>query len=122
MTTALLNASGKTPSKRQRLMRLVRGMINASTQDFNSLVGIASRLQEESVEDSINLRISSVLADEKEHIVGGLTGGRQLSGLARLTGMELQSLVILLLKNFRRVSKGRCGIRICSDYVLLALN
>ena len=50
MTTAFLNASGKIPSKRQRLVRLVIGMINASTQDFNSLVGIASRLQGESVE------------------------------------------------------------------------
>ena len=76
MTTAFLSASGKMPSDGQRLMRLVMGATSVSTQDFSSFVGIASRLQEESVEVRINLRISSVLAGEKEETIGGLTGGR----------------------------------------------
>ena len=40
---AVLNASGKEPSARDRFIRVVIGLIRASRQDFKRKVGIESK-------------------------------------------------------------------------------
>jgi len=60
VTIATLKQSGKTPSESDRLNSLVMRGTNESTQDVSIRVGIKSRAQEESVEESMSLRTSSL--------------------------------------------------------------
>ena len=47
LTIAILKESGKIPSERDKLIRVVIGTSKASMEDFKSLVGIRSRSQVE---------------------------------------------------------------------------
>ena len=80
------------------------GVTRASIQDFNNLVGIKSREQDASVEERINLRISSKEAGSKEDSKGGVgtLEGTEVELLLTLKGMEEHSLVILSSKNLRK--------------------
>ena len=64
---SILKTSGNTPSDRERLTRLVIGAVRTSTHDLSNFEGIESRQHEESVEERIRLRISSVVAGSKAH-------------------------------------------------------
>src|SRR5438552_12536650 len=80
------------------------GETRASIQDFNNLVGITSREQDESVEDKIRCRISSTEAGSKLDIFGGFGKfeGTEEPVLLTLDGIEQHSLVILSSKNLRK--------------------
>ena len=67
---ALLKVSGKIPSERERFIKCVIGTTRASRQDLSNLVGMISRGQDESVELSMILRISSVIAGAKLDMIG----------------------------------------------------
>ena len=96
---------GKTPSKSDRLISWVIGTTRASIQDFINPVGITSRVQEESVEKSIRLRISSREASSKFESNGGydILEGTVVSVLLTLDGIVRQSLVILSSKKLKEV-------------------
>ena len=66
-TAAFLKTSGNIHSDRDRLTRLVIGAVRTSTHDLSNFEGIGTRQHEESVEDKIRLRISSVVAGSKAH-------------------------------------------------------
>ena len=55
---ACLNSAVQIPSVRAKLMRCAIGRVNESMQDFNNLVGIRSREQEELEELRIIVRTS----------------------------------------------------------------
>ena len=88
------------PSDKERLIRVVIGVISASRQDFRSLVGMRSEAHEESDELMIALRTSSVVAREKEGRGKGGDGGMVL-GTVRVEGNFEQSVEILSSKNLR---------------------
>ena len=58
VTIACLKSEGKVPSVRDRLIRCAMGCVKESMQDFNNLVGIRSREQEELEEPRIIVRTS----------------------------------------------------------------
>jgi hypothetical protein len=66
-----LKEVGKTPSESERLISWVIGTTRALIQDFSNLVGITSREQDESVEESIRICISSREAGSKFESKGG---------------------------------------------------
>jgi len=78
--------------------------MRASMQDFNNRVGIKSREQDASVEERINLRISSGEVGSKEDSTGGvrIPEGAEVALLLILKGMEEHNLVILSSKNLRK--------------------
>ena len=80
------------------------GITRASTQDFNNLVGMISREQDESVEASMRLRISTGEARSKLDSNGGfgIFEATTVSELLPLDGIEQHSLVILSLKKLRK--------------------
>ena len=80
------------------------GVTRTSIQDFNNLVGITSREQDESVEDSTKFLISSTDAGSKFDQIGGFGKfeGTEVTVLLTLDGMELHSFVILSSKKFRK--------------------
>jgi len=84
-----LKEDGKTPSKSERLISWVMGTTRALIQDFSSLVGITSREQDESVEESIRLCISSREAGSKFESIGeyGIFEGTVVSVLLTLDGI-----------------------------------
>ena len=96
-TTACLKDEGNMPSERDRLIRCAIGITRASTQDFRSLVGMASREQDKSVEASMRLRISSGEAGSNLESTGGFGKfeGTEVLVLLTLVGIELNNLVIL---------------------------
>ena len=65
MTIACLKESGKEPVERQRLIRLVIGGKRAGRQDLRSLVGIKSRVQVASEEESTAVATSAGEAGKK---------------------------------------------------------
>jgi hypothetical protein len=76
LTTACLRSSGKMPSDRDKLMRVVMGTIRASRQDLRSLVGTMSNVQEAFDEDKMARRTSSHEAGVNEFRgMGGFGGG-----------------------------------------------
>ena len=66
-----LNSSGKMDSEIVRLMRVVMGRRKASRHDLRRGVGIRSREQVASEEDSMADRTSSIVAGENEEREGG---------------------------------------------------
>jgi hypothetical protein len=71
------------------------GWTKASTQDLKSLVGMMSSEQEKSVERSISIRISSVMAGEKDDIIEGISKGEIIGGgIAIPVGINEQSFAI----------------------------
>ena len=77
------------------------GGTKALMQDFRSLVGMTSREQDKSVEESISLRTSSLVIGEKLERMEGL--GKKELMLQELTvgGIAEQSRVILSSKKFK---------------------
>ena len=69
---AVVNASGKEPAERDKLIRVVIGWIRASRQDFRRKVGIGSKLQVALEQESIVLRTSASVAGEKMDKEGGV--------------------------------------------------
>ena len=69
---AVLNASGKEPSERDKFTRVVIGLIRASRQDFRRKVGMGSKLQVALEEERIALRTSASVAREKVDKEGGV--------------------------------------------------
>ena len=98
VTTAPLKASGKIPFDNERLTSVVIGCASTSIQDFNSLVAIISSVHDESVDEIIKLRISSVDAGVKVENAGGFTVCRHSAGsVAWKVGIDAHSLAILSL-------------------------
>ena len=98
------------------------GVIKASIQDLSSLVGIVSREQDESVEDSMRLRISSGEVRSKLDNDGGfdIFGGRSFSELLPVDGIDEQSLVILSSKKLRKeVARSEGELVLGSDLGML---
>ena len=75
---AVLKEEGKVPSESERLMMLVIGGRRASMHVFRSFVGIISRKQVQSEEESIALRTSRVVAGENSDRSGKATKGGAL--------------------------------------------
>ena len=80
------------------------GITRASIHIFNNLVGMISREQDESVEASMRLRISTGEARSKLDSNGGfgIFEATTVSELLPLDGIEQHSLVILSLKKLRK--------------------
>ena len=98
VTTAPLKASEKMPSDSERLTSVVVGCASTLIQDFNSLVGFTSSMHDESVDEIINLRISSADAGVKVENAGGFTVCRHSAGsVAWKVGIDAHSLAILSL-------------------------
>ena len=72
-----MKASGKEPSERDKLIRVVIGMTSASRHDFKRNVGIGSKLQVAFEAESIALRTSVSVAGENVDSEGGVRGGRE---------------------------------------------
>ena len=70
-----LNSLGKMDSEMERLMRVVIGRRRESRHDLRRHVGIRSREQVASEEDSMAVRTSSIVAGEKVERKGGGEGG-----------------------------------------------
>ena len=70
-----LNSSGKMDSAMERLMRVVTVKRKESRHDLRRHVGIRSREQVASEEDSMAVRTSSIVAGEKVEREGGGEGG-----------------------------------------------
>ena len=77
MTIANLNSSEKMNSEIERLMRVVMGRRKASRHDLRRRVGIRSREQVASEEESIAERTSSTVAGENVEREKGGNGGRR---------------------------------------------
>lgn len=97
---ACLRSDGKLDSVRQRLRNVVIGGKRASRQDLRRNVGRISRGHEESGEERMIFRTSSVVVGEKELKIGGLTGG-DVYGDEGLDCRDERSLVILPLNRLR---------------------
>ena len=69
-----LNSSGKIDSEMERLIRVVMGRRKASRHDLRRDVGIRSREQVASEEDSMADRTSSIVAGENVEREGGGEG------------------------------------------------
>ena len=74
MTIADLNSLGKMDSEMERLMRVVIGRRRESRHDLRRRVGIRSREQVASEEDSMAVRTSSIVAGENVEREGGGEG------------------------------------------------
>ena len=87
-------------------------------QDFSNPVRITSRVQEESVEKSIRLRISSREASSKFESNGGYDTleGTVVSVLLTLDGIVRQSLVILSSKKLKEVARAEGELVLESDF------
>ena len=109
---------GRTPSESERLISWVIGTTRALIQDFSNPVGITSRVQEESVEKSIRLRISSREASSKFESNGGydILEGTVVSVLLTLDGIVRQSLVILSSKKLKEVARAEGELVLESDF------
>lgn len=97
---ACLRSDGNLDSARQRLRKVVIGGKSASRQDLRRNVGMMSSEQEESGEERMILRTSSVVVGEKELKNGGVTGG-EICGEEREACKDERSLLILPLKRLR---------------------
>ena len=67
-----LKSEGKTPSERERFIRVVMGLIKASIQDLSRKVGIMSRAHVESEDLEIASRTSVLVAGVKQGRGGGI--------------------------------------------------
>jgi hypothetical protein len=105
LTKGDLKDVGKTPSARERLIRVVIGARRESRQDLMSLVGMGSRGHVEFEDARMIRRTSSCDAGERSRSEGGGNGGGGCStsiGNEAGEGRTEQSLVILSLKNLRK--------------------
>src|SRR5213083_935092 len=75
---AVLNSSGKMDSEIERLMRVVMGRRKASRHDLRRDVGIRSREQVASEEDSMADRTSSIVEGENVERQGRREGEREV--------------------------------------------
>ena len=66
-----MKSDGKTPSERERLIRVVIGSIRASMHDLRRNVGMISRAHEELDDPEIERRTSSVVVGVKQESKGG---------------------------------------------------
>jgi hypothetical protein len=75
LTRACLKGVGKIPSEKERLMRIVIGLISELRHCLSNLVGIGSSEQVASEEWRMAFLTSSSVAGEKQWRRGGSKGG-----------------------------------------------